>query len=249
MAFKTVDAYYEEKYNGKFRLPDDGECAEVVFMYRGLQDEMRVEAHYIKSNTYSGYVHCNGVGCPLCGVKKKDGTPRYGKLDKLFIPLYNITTDKVEFWDRNMTFEPQLRRDVFAKFPNPSELIFRITRHGVANSQDTKYEITPINRNNLKTYDDILVSKGLKMPDCFDMIVKEFTNIELSDMLAHPETENTEFSDYVATPRGFTSSVPDTYVNVASVMNSESVPSPNVVDTAYDVDTDSDDSDLVDPVF
>lgn len=249
MAFKTVDAYNEDKYKGKFRLPEDGNQADVIFLYRGLQDELQCDAHYIQSTTYSGYVHCNGAGCPLCSKKKKDGTPRYNKAAKLFIPLYNIATDKVEFWDRNMTFEPQLRRDVFTSYPNPSELVFKITRHGESNSRETNYEIRAISKNTYKPYDTILSEKGIKMPDYFDTIIKEFSNFELDEMLSSPSTDGDVSQDYVPVPRGFTSSMPTTYVDMSSVVSNVASAPTDVDIPTPEVPFDIDDGDLADPMF
>ena len=37
MAFKSVEAYNNDRYNGMFILQNDGDYADVIFMYRNKQ--------------------------------------------------------------------------------------------------------------------------------------------------------------------------------------------------------------------
>jgi len=196
MAFKSVKQYNEERYGGLFRLVNDNDSADVIFLYRGVEDVLVGDTHYIKSAEYSGYVHCTGRGCPACGKGIRVQT-------KLFVPVYNLTENEIQFWDRSVKFENQLSSDVFSKFPNPSEYVFRITRHGVAGDINTTYEITVIGKNSQESYDQILSRFGIKMPDHYDTICKEFDAAKLSDLLAKPDTSNysDDLPDYSVTPR------------------------------------------------
>jgi hypothetical protein len=156
---------------------------------------MAANAHYINTNDHSGYVHCNGRGCPACakGIKVQH---------KLFIPLYNVTTGEIEFFDRSIKFETQLRRDVLSAYPNPSEYVFKITRKGMANDINTVYEIRVIAENNLMTYDEIFAKVNSKMPDYYDTIIKEFDNSTLYDMLNAATTKpETDLPSYKIIPR------------------------------------------------
>lgn len=197
MAFKTVKSYNEERFGGLFLLRNDGEFADVIFMYKSEDDVLVADTHYIKSPDYSGYVHCCGSGCPACAKGIRVQT-------KLFIPVYNITQKELQFWDRSMRFENQLASDVFAKFPNPSEFVFRITRHGAAGNIDTTYSITAVGKNTFKTYDQILMENNCKCPDYYSKICKEVSISELSNMLSSSQVAHTTESDmpaYQATPR------------------------------------------------
>ena len=203
MAFKSLDQYTEEKNKNFFILQNDGEFADVVFMYRGIADVQIVDAHYIKSSEYSGYVHCCGEGCPACakGIRVQN---------KIFIPLYVISkngvpleTPEIRYFDRTTYFEPQLRADVLNNYPNPSECVFRITRHGKARSQDTTYSIEVLGLNS-ENYDSILAKVGTSMPDDYEKVVKLLSASKLSEMLmntgsAAPTAAN--LGEYVATPR------------------------------------------------
>lgn len=199
MAFKTAKSYNEERYGGFFILRNDGEYADVIFLYQNVEDVLVADVHYIKSNSYSGYAHCCGKGCPACQKGIRTQT-------KLFIPVYNIMTNQIEFFDRTMKFEPQLQQDVFSRYPNPSEFVFRITRHGAAGSMDTTYEVVAIGKNSTKSYSQILVENNATMPEYYNTICRELTPSEMQNLLNDNTTSgyssNEEYAGFTATPRG-----------------------------------------------
>lgn len=201
MAFKSLKLYNEERFSNLFLLRDDGDYADVVFLYQSVDDAMVVDTHYIKSAEYSGYVQCCGRNCPACakGIKVQS---------KLFIPLYNIFENKVEIWDRGIRFSNQFLRDVFNHYPNPSEFVFRITRHGVAGSMDTQYSIMNVGRNAGYSYDSIIEAHNVKFPDIYYEICKNYSVADLSSMLFASQRnfsqKNSDYSlpNYMITPRG-----------------------------------------------
>lgn len=200
MAFKKVNDYNNDKFGGLFLLRNDGDTADVIFMYRSVDDVLVADTHYVKSADYSGYVHCTGRGCPACGKNIRVQT-------KLFIPMFNITAGELQFWDRTMRFENQLQQDVFAKYPNPSEFVFRITRHGVANDVNTTYSIMAIGRNTYKSYNEILAENNIKYPDHYESVCKDVSAAELTAMLNSGNSNGGSSSsgnampEYQATPR------------------------------------------------
>lgn len=207
MAFKSVKQYNEERYGGLFRLVNDGDSADVIFLYRSIDDVLIADTHYIKSADYSGYVHCCGRGCPACGKNIR-------VQPKLFIPVYNLTENEIQFWDRSVKFENQLSKDVFEKCPNPCEYVFKVIRHGVAGDINTTYEITLIGKNSQESYDQILDRFGIKMPDYYDTICKEFGAGELSTMLSNPVTNSytDDLPDYSVTPRAAKAAAPESNI-------------------------------------
>lgn len=207
MAFKSMKKYNEERYGGLFRLPSDGDSADVIFLYRNIDDVLVADTHYIKSADYSGYVHCCGRGCPVCGRGLRVQS-------KLFIPVYNLTDNEIQFWDRNIRFEHQLSSDVFNKFPNPIDYVFKITRHGAVNDIETKYEIQVIGKNSHESYDQILKRFDIKMPDHYETICREYSSSELASMLAKPASDDysSDLPDYSVKPRASASSmIPPVY--------------------------------------
>ena len=207
MAFKAINDYNEARFGGLFVLRDDGDSSEVVFLYRSAQDCLVADTHYIKSADYSGYVHCCGRGCPACSQGIRVQT-------KIFIPLYDIKNDRILFWDRSIRFEHQLQNDVFSKFPNPCDYVFRITRKGAAGDINTVYEITAIARNTNMPYDAILAKHNIKFPEAYESICRDIPATELSRMIATKpttigtSTESIGMPEYQITPRpAYTASV------------------------------------------
>lgn len=198
MAFKSVKDYNEERYGGLFLLRNDGDYADVVFLYQSIDDVLVCDAHYVKSPDYTGYIHCCGHGCPACGKGLRVQT-------KLFIPLYNITDGEVQFWDRNVRFEYQLNQDVFASYPNPSEVVFRITRHGAAGDMNTTYQIQALGRNSKYPYLLLCAQNKMTFPDKYSDVIKEFDIPTVYDMLntnpSHETSGADSLPDYSVTPR------------------------------------------------
>lgn len=217
MAFKSVEQFNDDRYHGLFRLINDGDPADVVFLYQSMKDMLVAQAHYIKSANYSGYVHCLGKGCPACGKGIRVQT-------KLFIPVYNVEKDEIQFWDRNMKFEPQMEKDVFSRFPNPSEFVFRITRHGIPNDINTTYSIEAVGKNTIAPYGVILAKFNAKNPDYYSAVIKEVSVSELASMLQNSGSESaSSMPEYTPIPRsGYQSTIPETYVSAE-----EAVSSPN----------------------
>ena len=201
MGFKKLSEYNEQKYEGRFILRDDGDSADVVILYRGIDDVVEVDSHYIKSADYNGYVCCTGRGCPACGKGIRIQP-------KLFIPVYDIKNDKVLFWDRTTRFEAQLNKEVLERYPNPSEYVFRITRNGAANSRETSYSIMAIARNTAYPYDEIMQKFGYTFPDFFENICKDYPEDKLASLLSSSNSPasrhsygSAELPDYAVTPR------------------------------------------------
>uniref|UniRef100_UPI002639E7F8 hypothetical protein n=1 Tax=uncultured Duncaniella sp. TaxID=2768039 RepID=UPI002639E7F8 len=179
MAFKKVSDYNSQRFDGLFVLRNDGDYADVVFLYQSVDDVLVADTHYLKTNGYSGYVHCCGTGCPACNKNIRVQT-------KLFIPLYNITAGNVlQFWDRGVRFESQLQQDVFSKFANPSQYVFRIIRHGMANDMNTTYEIMVAGQNNYKSYDQILADYHTSSPAFYEHICRDMSVAEMATLFSN----------------------------------------------------------------
>lgn len=199
MAFKSLSQYQADKNGEFFVLPNDGDYADVIFLYRNVEDVLVADVHYINSSGYKGYVHCCGTGCPACNYGE-----RGIRLDtKLFIPLYNLQKNKIEFWDRSPFFEQTLQKYVFTPFPTPWETVFRITRRGEARSRDTKYDIVPVGRNSSMSYDAILSSFGITLPEGYSAICKEMSVAEMSAALnSSGSASDLQEYGYTPVPRG-----------------------------------------------
>lgn len=196
MAFKSAEERTAEIYKNKFHLDNDGDYADVIIMYQTSKDALIGDMHYIKSSEYSGYVHCLGRGCPVCARSIRIQT-------KLFIPFFNIEDNEIQFFDRSNYFQPQLFNDVFSKYPNPSEYVFRVTRHGAAGSTDTKYSFTAIARNTVKTFDQICSEQHVTFPEFYSVIARPLAAADLMTLLAEaPSNSSAPAASYEVRPRG-----------------------------------------------
>ena len=239
MAFKSIKAYNEERYGGFFLLRNDRDYADVIFLYRNEEDALVNSTHYIKSPDYSGYVECTGRGCPACAKNIR-------VQDKLFIPVYNIKDDEIQFWDRSTRFGDQLVRDVFSKYPNPSEYVFRITRIGAAGSIDTKYDIMAVGKNSQMPYDYILSKFHVTFPEYYSTVCKCASSNELSNMLNSNSTNGNGYTasptqDYVPVPRPAID-VPDNVPESLSLPDYDSIDSDS--NLPFDLDGDEPSNDV-----
>ena len=237
MAFKSLAQYQEDKNGDFFVLPNDGDYADVIFLYTSVNDVLVADVHYIQSASYKGYAHCCGTGCPACSYGE-----RGIRLDhKIFIPLYNIQKNKVEFWDRTTFFEQVLQKSVFGPFPNPSEAVFRIIRHGEAGSRDTRYEIKPVGRNSRMPYEQICADMNISFPDGYSRICKDMPASEMYAAL-NSTAAASDIPDYgyVPVPRGTAAAPVSDYVapSVTVPTPEYSAPpevAPPLVDTASEL--------------
>lgn len=197
MAFKSFSQYQEDKNGDFFVLPNDKDWADVVFLYKSANDVLVADVHYLNTSSYKGYVHCCESGCPAC-MRNIDVQ------HKIFIPLYNITKNKIEFWDRTTYFEQQLQKNVFQNFPDPSQCVFRITRNGEANDRKTTYSFMPVGRNSARPYEKILADFGISFPDAYSRICKEMTAVEMANALDSKVSSDLGEYGYTPIPRGQT---------------------------------------------
>lgn len=207
MAFKKLNEYVEEKQGVFFTLPNDNDFADVIFLYQSTDDVLVADVHYISSKNFNGYAHCLGDNCPACNYPTKSGRG-IRKQSEIFIPLYNITKRKIEFWDRTPRFEAVLHESVFKNYPNPSEYVFRVTRHGQPRDPSTRYEVRAINRNADYPYSQILADFNITLPDSYSLACKELTYDEMNGYLSSDAPSDLPDYGYVPVPRGSASSVP-----------------------------------------
>lgn len=182
MAFKKIKQVEETIYANRLRLANDGNSITGVFLYKDYDDVLVADAHYVKTKKYSGYVHCCGDGCPAC----QKGIRIQGKLFVPFLVLADLSEgyeeNTVVFWDRSTYFNYQLCRDVFDKYPNPTSIVFKITRNGEHGDRNTRYSITPV-MNFTPDIDEILNDMGVHFPEYYDTVIKDVDSVTLSNWL------------------------------------------------------------------
>jgi hypothetical protein len=238
MGFKSVNSAKAEKYAGKFVLENDGDSAEVIFLYRNSDDMLVADAHYVKTNEYSGYVHCCEGGCPACAKGLRVQT-------KLFVPMFVLSingqpVNEIQFWDRNMRFEPVLSQAIFKNFADPSLYVFCVTRKGVHGSKETTYDIVATAKNTVYPFDKIMSENGAVFPDYYEHICRDVDAPILSQWLATANASNvasnTSLPEYVATPRASVNVPTTNSLDVLVGVEDDFADTPFDVDDAGDVE-------------
>lgn len=133
---------------GFFNIQNDKEVKEVRFLYETVDDIEGMSVHKIKVKNKDGelkdrYVNCLREYsdpmdvCPFCNAKMPTQA-------RLFIPLYNITDDEVQIWDRGKTMFQTLT-SVCERATKKGSLIinhiFEVERNGKPKDKKTTYGI------------------------------------------------------------------------------------------------------------
>lgn len=223
-----------EKIGNQFKLMDDGDSANVIFLYRGIEDVLRGTVHYLKASNYAGDVFCLNKDCPACkrGVRAKN---------KLFIPLFNLDSGKFEIWYIDESFMNVLRPSVFNIHPNPSEVVFSVTRHGAHGDVKTQYSIIAAGRNGSHPYDKIIKDNGINIEEEIDKICKSFDARTITQMLDEYDAARANRNSYRNNNTGSTGS--DNYGNLPNYQVT-----PRGANSVPDYDVSPDDIDDL-PVF
>jgi len=140
-----------EKYGGQggggyFSLKNDKDTARVRILYDSIEDVEGFAVHEVElGNGKKRYVNClREYGqpmevCPLCAAK-------YFTTVKYFVPLYNITDDRIQTWERGKKFGQKLS-SMCSRYPHLFTHTFEIERNGQAGDTQTTYEIYEIGQD------------------------------------------------------------------------------------------------------
>ena len=165
-----IDNYSSGEF-GYFSLKEDGDTARVRFMYNSSDDIEGYAVHRVKVNGFDRMVSCLREysdpldKCPLCEA-------HYNVIPKFYIPLYNIDTGDVVFWERGKNFVPQLM-DFCTKCNPPVAFPVEIERIGAKGDINTKYEFYP------EANDGTLLEDLPEIPNPIGTIVLDKTYDEL----------------------------------------------------------------------
>ena len=151
-----------------FGIKNNGEIKQVRFLYNTLDDIYFDVAHDVNINGRNQTIAClnsngsNPAGCPLC-VKG------HNQSVKLYIPVLDLTDNKVKIWTRSKNFIAQIQ--ALAARNNPiSGAVLEITRIGMPRDPKTQYTIMPIAANDGNTVESLLAAYRLEMPDTSAMM-------------------------------------------------------------------------------
>lgn len=173
----TADNFGGSKGNW-FSLKNDGDTANVKFMYSGMDDVEGYSVHELKfADNRRVLVNClrdyNSPidDCPLC----KAG---YQIKPKVFVPLYDNDTEEVKIWERGKNFFKKIS-SISARYKPLVAHNFDIERHGAKGDMKTEYEFFETGEDG-KTLEDLP-----EVPQILGTIVKDKTADEMEYFLDH----------------------------------------------------------------
>ena len=171
-----------------FSLKNDKDVARVRFMYNSMDDIDGYAVHEVQIDGRRKYVNCLREynepidTCPFC---KNHMAP----VVKLFIPLYNEDTKKVQVWERGKKFYSTLA-SVLSRTVRDSSIVsqvFEIERNGMPKDTGTTYGIYPVGQPDGTKLSDLPI-----LPDILGQCVLDKSAQEMEEYL-----HNGEFSDNV----------------------------------------------------
>lgn len=138
----NINNYGGSGGSGYFSLKDDGDVATVRFLYNNEEDVEGYAVHQVEVDGRKRYVNCLREyndpisACPFCQRGEF-------QMAKLFIPVYNEDTKKVQVWERGKKFFNKIS-GICARYGSKNDIVsqtFDIQRNGAKGDTNTTYEI------------------------------------------------------------------------------------------------------------
>ena len=127
----NINNYGGSGGSGYFSLKDDGDVATVRFLYNNEEDVEGYAVHQVEVDGRKRYVNCLREyndpisACPFCQCGEF-------QMAKLFIPVYNEDTKKVQVWERGKKFFNKIS-GICARYGSKNDIVsqtFDIQRNG-----------------------------------------------------------------------------------------------------------------------
>lgn len=198
--FQDADNYGGTGGGGFFSLKNDGDVARVRFMYNSIDDVQGDAVHEVELDGKKRYVSCLRAyneplsECPFCNARMLQKA-------KLFVPLYDVDSDRAVTWERGKKFFSKIS-SLCARYPDIVHHVFEIERNGKAGSTQTTYEIYEVSD------DDTTLEDLPELPNIVGGIVLEKTAEEMEYYLKNGDFPNDEAEREAEPVRRRTSETP-----------------------------------------
>lgn len=179
-----VDNYGGQGGTGYFSLKNDKDVATVRFMYGSIEDVEGYAVHEVEIDGKKRYVNCLREynqpvdDCPFCKAKMF-------QVAKMFIPIYNVSDDKVQVWERGKKFFAKMS-SLCARYPDVCSHEFEIERNGKQGSTSTTYEIYEV------SHDDTTLDDLPELPHIMGGLILDKSPKEMEYYLENGEFPNNE---------------------------------------------------------
>ena len=140
----SMDNYSSSTQSEWLKLSNDGDVARVQFLYNSYDELDTFAVHKVKleGQQYDKMVDCKRDYddpidvCPLCAAGFKVEPV-------MILSMYDHSDGKIKIWQRGKNFRKVIESK-FNRYPNLSNMVFEIERHGVKNDTGTTYELIPM---------------------------------------------------------------------------------------------------------
>ena len=137
-----ADKYYEGGNGEWLKLANDGDVVRVQFLHNNFNGLDTFACHRVNVNGKECWVDCKRTYddpldmCPLCeaGIRVQP---------VMILSLYDHADGKIKLWERGRKFKQKLEA-LCNRYPNLSQMVFEIERHGAKGDTNTTYEIFPL---------------------------------------------------------------------------------------------------------
>lgn len=199
---------------GFFMLQDDGDTEDIKILLDSLSDVELFSVHIVRYNGKWVKIPCfkNAFGdpdsvCPLCSCNKEKERVNY---KKFFIPIYNISNDVFQYWERGVSFRRTLVTLCEKYYPLRDE-VFQIERVGAKGDPKTTYNITAVTEEYLEGNDLDEINEKIsneEIPDAFSeeaglVILKSKEEVEYYLKNGRFEDDAFEYADLKSGNRDF----------------------------------------------
>ena len=203
-----INADDMEKYSSStdsewLKLEDDGDIERVQFLYEKYEDLDTFAVHQVETgecyqngNPKTRMVDCKRDYddpldmCPLCQAG-------YKVQPAMILSMYSHNDGKIKIWQRGKTFK-KIIESKFNRYPNLSDMVFEIERHGKKGDNKTTYEL--IAMPEVEPYDVSEIEK----PEFIGGVILDWTPDELQtfvDTGVFPQNNNSNSGNSETTTR------------------------------------------------
>lgn len=185
----SVEQYKPEGTFDFFNLKDDGDVAEVRFLYETMDDVDIRNVHKLELKSgKTMYVDCLRAeyespieNCPCCAGGNKASL-------QVWIPLYDVREEKAMLWNRGYGFITGVLLPVLTEIAEKNgenglpicATHFLIERHGEAGDSKTTYTVEPIDTDDFMIDD---LGEDFVVPTAIGKILHEKTQDELAGFM------------------------------------------------------------------
>jgi hypothetical protein len=144
---QTAENYGSNGNSSFFVLKDDGDKAQVRFLYNGMSDIEGYAVHRVALGDTERYVNCLREynepleKCPFCAAQMPITA-------RLFLKLYNEDAKECQIWERSKSYYSTLSGYATRYKPLCNEVI-EIERHGKKGDKQTTYQFFPIENSEI----------------------------------------------------------------------------------------------------